>query len=98
LGVLTISCTSKDIKPDATAEKSTPMRDINEVLAEHDEQLMAIPGVVGVYVGLLNDTPTHCLKVMVVNKSGDLDAIPESLEGHPIVIVETDVIRPLDDQ
>ena len=47
---------------------SNPPRDINAVLADHDTQLLAIPGVVGVYVGLLNDEKTPCLKVMLAER------------------------------
>ncbi len=43
-------------------------RDINTVLRDHDQELMAIPGVVGVYVGLLDDGKTSCLKVMVAER------------------------------
>ena len=32
-----------------------PERDINAVLRAHDQELMAIPGVVGMYVGLRRD-------------------------------------------
>jgi hypothetical protein len=60
---------------------------------------MSIPGVVGVYVGLLEDDRTTCLKVMVVKKTRELErGIPKSLEGHPVVLEETGVIRPLDDR
>lgn len=71
-------------------------RDINEVLRDHDDELMAIPGVVGVYVGLLEDGQTQCLRVMVSEKSPELESrIPKSLEGYPVEIVETGAIRPL---
>jgi hypothetical protein len=46
----------------------SPKRDINAVLAAHDKELIAIPGVVGVYVGLLEDGRTACLKVMLARK------------------------------
>ncbi|MEI9479174.1 MAG: hypothetical protein WCO26_21735 [Deltaproteobacteria bacterium] len=73
-----------------------PSRDINAVLRAHQDELMAIPGVVGVYVGLMDDGKTSCLRVMVVKANQDLERqIPESLEGYPTVIEETGVIRPL---
>ena len=57
---------------------------------------MAIPGVVGVYVGLMDDGKTLCLKVMVSDKTQDVERqIPRSLEGYPVVIEKTGVIRPL---
>ena len=74
----------------------SPKRDINAVLAEHDRRLLATPGVVGVYVGLLPDGRTPCLKVMLASKSPELDrAIPRTLEGHPVSTEVTGEIRPL---
>ena len=71
-------------------------RDINEVLRDHDQALMAIPGVVGVYVGLLNDGKTQCLTVMAARKTRELvRQVPKSLEGYSVVVEETGVIRPL---
>jgi len=73
-----------------------PARDINAVLRDHDQALLAIPGVVGVYVGLLEDEKTLCLKVMAVRKTAELQRqVPKSLEGHPVVVEETGVIRPM---
>ncbi len=73
-----------------------PLADINEVLRAHDDVLMAVPGVVGVYVGLLDDDETPCIKIMVVEKTRELEQkLPKSLEGHPVVLEETGVIRPL---
>ena len=73
-----------------------PSRDINAVLRAHEDELMAIPGVVGIYVGLMDDDKTPCLRVMAVKKNQDLERqVPKSLEGYPVVIEETGVIRPL---
>jgi len=74
---------------------AVPLRDINAVKEDHTKELMAIPGVVGVYVGALeNGTP--CIGVMVVKKSPELEKkIPKELEGHPVRIDETGVIKPL---
>jgi len=70
--------------------------DINMVLRDHDRELMAIPGVVGVYVGLLEDGKTPCLKVMAARKTPQLERqVPKSLEGYPVLVEETGVIRPL---
>ena len=71
-------------------------RDINAVLSDHDDALMAIPGVVGVYVGLQPDGKAPCLKVMAVRKTPVLvSKIPKTLEGYPVIVEETGVIRPL---
>ena len=71
------------------------MRDINEVMEAHVAKLMALPGVVGVFVGAL-DNGTPCIKVMVIKANPELERkIPRDLEGHPILIVETGEIKPL---
>lgn len=75
---------------------SAPLRDINAVLADHDDGLLAIPGVVGVYVGLLKDEKTPCLKVMLAREDSGLKRrIPRLLEGHPVVTEVTGEIHPL---
>jgi len=78
------------------AQSPTPP-DINAVLRAHDKELLAIPGVVGVYVGLLEDGKTPCLKVMLAQKTVEAErAIPKTIEGFPVVIEVTGEIKPLD--
>ena len=73
-----------------------PSRDINAVLADHDQELMAKPGVVGVYVGLLPDGRTLCLKVMLGTNDPTLRrSIPDSIEGYAVVTEVTGLIKPL---
>lgn len=73
-----------------------PKRDINLVLRDHDKELIAIPGVVGVYIGLREDQKTPCLRVMVVKETKDLKrALPKSLEGYEVELEETGNIRPM---
>ncbi|PYJ10874.1 MAG: hypothetical protein DMF06_04800 [Verrucomicrobia bacterium] len=73
-----------------------PKRDINAVLRDHDKELLAIPGVVGVYVALLDDGKTPCLKVMLARKTAETErVIPRTLEGYPVVSEVTGEIRPL---
>lgn len=80
----------------AKQQESIRKMDINDVLRAHDQELMTIPGVVGVYVGLLPDAKTPCLIVMVVKETKDLrKKIPESLEGYPVQLEESGIIRPL---
>ena len=58
---------------------------------------MTLPGVVGVYVGVLDDGKTTCLKVMLSQKSSETErAIPKTLEGYPVVVEVTGEIQPLD--
>jgi hypothetical protein len=80
----------------AKQQGSIHKMDINDVLRAHDQELMAIPGVVGVYVGLLPDDKTPCLIVMVVKETKDLrKKIPGSIEGYPVLLEESGIIRPL---
>lgn len=99
--LLSAACNVAGQRPvEKTAQKeSMPRKDINEVLNEHDEELMAMPGVVGVYVGLMPDDKTLCLKVMVVEQTEDLKKkIPQTLEGYSVLIEESGVIRPLPEE
>lgn len=74
----------------------SPKRDINAVLRDHDKELLAIPGVVGVYVALLEDGKTPCLRVMLARKTPEIErAIPKTLEGYSVVSEVTGEIRPL---
>ena len=81
----------------AQQNSATPKREINDVLRAHDKELLAIPGVVGVYVGILENGKTPCLKVMLARKSPEAErAVPRTLEGYPVVIEVTGEIRPLE--
>lgn len=82
--------------PTRSSPQTMPtLRDINAVLADHDDRLLAIPGVVGVYVGLLDDGHTTCLKVMLASPDPTaLRALPRDLEGHPVVPEVTGELRP----
>jgi len=73
-----------------------PKRDINAVLAAHDKELLAIPGVVGVYVATLKDGHTPCLKVMLARKNPETERrIPPVIEGYAVVTEVTGEIRAL---
>jgi len=75
---------------------SSPPRDIHAVLADHGQELLALPGVVGVYIGRLKDEKTACLKVMLAHKDSKLERrIPRNLEGHAIITEVTGEIRPM---
>ena len=76
--------------------ESMTRKDINAVLKDHDKDLLTIPGVVGVFVGLLPDDKTPCLKVIVVKETEEIrKRIPDLIEGYPVLIEESGVIRPL---
>jgi hypothetical protein len=78
------------------AESPSPRRDINAVLAAHDRQLLDLPAVVGVYVGVLPDGKTPCLKVMLARPTPETERrIPRDIEGYPVVTEISGEIRPL---
>jgi hypothetical protein len=73
-----------------------PKRDINDVLAAHDKELMAKPGVVGVYVGTLDDGKTPCLKIMLAKVDPQLErTLPRTIEGYRVVPEVTGAMRPM---
>ena len=78
------------------ADSPSPRRDINAVLAAHDRQLLELPAVVGVYVGVLADGKTPCLKVMLARPTPETERkIPREIEGYPVVTEISGEIRPL---
>jgi len=71
-----------------------PAKAIEEVLKEHTQELMGLPGVVGTGQGLCDGQP--CIKVFVVKETPELDQkIPRTFEGYPVWIEETGEIRAL---
>lgn len=69
-------------------------RPIEEVIAAHDAELMAAPGVTAVYQGLAADG-TPCVTVGVVRRTPELErVIPPEIEGWRVEIVETGALGP----
>lgn len=91
--ILVVSC-----QPNMAQTMSpSPKRDINAVLAAHDKELLAIPNVVGVYVGTLEDRRSLCIKVMLSRQNREAERkIPRTIEGYPVIAEVTGEIRPLD--
>ena len=75
-------------------ENAMPINPIEEVLNEHTNDLMSIPGVVGTAQGLCNKKP--CIKVFVIKKTKELDKkIPSELEGYTVQVEETGTFHAL---
>lgn len=69
-------------------------RPIEQVLKEHTDSLMALPGVVGTAQGLCRKKP--CIKVYVVRLTPELkQQLPQKLEGYTVDIEETGEIKAL---
>jgi hypothetical protein len=93
--VLVVSICHQTMAQDSSSSSGS-RRDINAVLAAHDKELLAIPGVVGIYVGTFEDRRTPCLKVMLAQDTPELRrAIPPMLEGYPVLVEVTGEIKAL---
>ena len=89
-----VSCVKKPVNNSEGAKKMTS-KTIEQVLEEHTDKWMSIPGVVGTAIGELKGKP--CIKVLVVKKNEELKKkIPSQVEGFPVVIEETGEIRALE--
>lgn len=65
---------------------------IEQVKERHEDELMAIEGVVGVGIGECEGQP--CIKVLLANDSPELEQkIPDQLDGFK---VETEVTGPIE--
>ena len=71
-------------------------RTIEEVLAAHTPDLMAIAGVAGTGIGADGDRP--CILVFVNKREPQLEReIPEDIEGFPVRIEEVGTVRPFEE-
>ena len=72
-----------------------PKKTIAKVLDEHADDLMSLPGVVGVGQGECSGNP--CIKVLVVEKTSDLlRQVPHTIDGYEVEVQETGEIKALD--
>ena len=68
-------------------------RSIDEVLALHNDSLLALPAVVGTAVALCEGE--RCIKVFLADSNPDTRTrIPARLEGYRVVVEVTGTIRP----
>jgi hypothetical protein len=80
------------VTPAPAPAEAEPAGDITAVQRQHEDQLMAVPGVVGVGVGECAGEP--CLKVLVEARTPELEeAIPSELDGYQVEFEETGVIQ-----
>ncbi len=76
-------------------EKPLVEKPIEQVLQEHTDSLMALPGVVGTALGLCADEP--CIQVFVVEATEELlKQIPEEIEGYTVDVQQTGELKALD--
>ena len=87
------SCVNKAVE-NGQGEDTMPSKTIEEVLKEHTEELMSIPGVVGTAEGLCDGNP--CIKVFVIKFTPELEQkILNILEGYAVEVVETGEFKAL---
>jgi len=69
-----------------------PLRSIDDVLAAHNETLLALPGVVGTAIGVSDGVA--CIRVLLADSSAATrQEIPEILDGYPVRAEFTGPIR-----
>ncbi len=98
LALLLGACQSKDASRGSNPGQEVKMsqrRPINEVLADHDQEILAIPGVTMIYAGV--DTEGEaCIKVGVVAATPEVEErIPKQLEGWTVEVEETGEVKPM---
>ncbi len=72
-------------------------KNIEEVIKEHADELMAIPGVVGVGEG--KSRGKQCIVIFVLDKKADsLRVLPDSIAGYLLTIKESGEFQALDKQ
>jgi len=91
IGIHTVSCIDKAVD-DLQGNVNMASDTIEQVVNKHTEELMAVPGVVGVGQGLCDNKP--CIKVYIMEKSPESDRrIPSSLDGYKVSTEVTGEIR-----
>jgi hypothetical protein len=89
----TINCEDRNLSEHVGAD-TMPLKKIEEVLKEHNEELMSIPGVIGTAEGLCNKKPCIIVFVIKGTEKSEFDKkIPRVLDGYPVDIKETGKIK-----
>ncbi len=90
---LFLNCTNHNLH-DEEGEETMASKTIEQVLKEHTEELMALPGVVGVAQSLCDDQ--DCIKVFVVQMTPEIkQKIPNEFDGYQVDIEVTGEFRAL---
>lgn len=88
--------TGKPLGPEKRRDHPTmSMDEVKVIMDRHAPGLMKIEGVVGVAIGALPDGAL-CIQVLTSKSPHQVSArIPRSIDGVPVVIIETGEIRPM---
>jgi hypothetical protein len=77
---------------DSTEMQKKP---IEQVLKDNQEKLLSIPGVQGFYQGKSAKGEDRIVIMVDSLSEKNKDKFPDSLEGYPVMIEETGLIKPL---
>ncbi len=95
LTLLAGGCLSPDKDVPKEEQDMGRNRPVNAVMDAHSKELMAIPGVTGVYVGLTDDGE-DCIGVMADSITPALrKAVPDTIEGYPVRLEAGGPVRPM---
>jgi len=93
IAIAMVGCTNKTLD-EGHGENIMPTKTIGEVLKEHTDTLMAIPGVVGVGQGLCDGK--DCIKVFVIEMTPELEQkISKVLDGYAVEVEVTGEFKAL---
>ena len=88
LAVMLSACGGEPADPTPAPSDAQP---IDQLLAAHTDEMLAIPGIVGLGIGECAGAP--CIRVFAETEAASLDEqIPSELDGYP---VEVDVTGPI---
>ena len=94
LAAACLGCSSTPRAARQAEEDVVTGRSIEEVLAAHSDELMALPGVVGTAIGTC-DRGDRCIKVLLVDSSVEAKTkLPSRLEGYRVVAEVAGTITP----
>ena len=73
-----------------------PEKTIQQVLSQHTDTLMSLPGVVGTAQGECSGQP--CIRLLVAERTEEpLKRIPTVIEGFQVTVYEVGEIKALDE-
>jgi len=91
IGPLLVALVAACSGPPPRASEQMSTKRIQDVLAAHNDSLLALPGVVGTAIGLCDGSP--CIRIFVADAAAaQRTRVPDRLEGY---VVRVEVQPPL---
>lgn len=92
--IVNLNCCSTQTEK---AEGKSDMEKIKQVMERHTEEIMKVDGVVGLYIGLMDNKKDYCIKVMLKELKPEHEKlIPQMLENYNVVLEVTGEIKPME--